>query len=495
MLSCLLLGNLFYWKEANPIMSKVERSHIEGIPAHASIKGGGHEELQRLLRGQMLQPWEGDYESARRIWNGMIDRRPALIARCSGPADVMAAVRYSRERKIPISVRGGGHNVSGNSINEGGLVIDLSRMRNVRVDQERMVVHVGGGALLGDVDHETQAFGLATPLGAVSTTGVGGLSLHGGLGFLTRKYGLTADNLVSADLVTAEGELIRADENKHPDLLWALKGGGGSFGVVTSFEFKLHRVGPEVWFMLVYYPADIGEKVIEFFRSFMPDAPDELMALAIYWNSPEDESIPEAYRGAPVIVLVGCWCGPLDEGERATRPLREIVTPVADLSGPLPFIEVQQLFDPDYPAGGHYYWKSLYLPEITDEVNAFAREIAADRPTPISTVELWALGGAMGRVQPKSTAFYHREAPWLFTIEANSMDPTTDLANISWVRNRYDEARRFSLGGSYLNFAGFLEEEDLLSKSFGANYPRIREIKNKYDPENIFQHNLKIPVG
>jgi FAD/FMN-containing dehydrogenase len=453
-------------------------------------------ELQTSLRGTVLQPGDEGYEVARRIWNGMIDKRPAAIARCTGAADVMAAVRFARERRLPIAVRCGGHNVAGNSLCDGGLVIDLAPMRAVRVDRSRSVVRVGGGALLGDIDHETQAFALAVPVGAVSETGIGGLALHGGLGFLTRKYGLTADNLVSADVVTADGALITADENSHADLLWALKGGGGNFGVVTSLEFRLHPVGPEVWFMLTFYPAGEAEKVLEFFRSFMPEAPDELMAIAIYWNAPEGEPIPEEHRGAPVMVVVGCWCGPLDEGERATRPLRQIATPIADLSGPMPYVEMQQVFDPDYPAGLRYYWKSLYLNELNDDVIRFVTEAGADRPTPLSTVEVWALGGAMGRVPPEATAFFQREAPYLLTIEANAEDPATDEANIAWVRRRFDKARRFSPGGTYFNFAGFLEEgEELLAQSFGANYPRLREIKKKYDPENLFHHNLRIPVG
>lgn len=477
-------------------MSATRALDSEKVEEITEPGGSDLEEIRTSLRGTILQPGDEGYEEARRIWNGMIDRRPAVIARCTGPTDVMAAVRFARERGLPIAVRGGGHNVSGNAICEGGLVIDLSPMRGVRVDRSRSVVRVAGGALLGDVDHETQAFGLAVPLGAVSATGVGGLSLHGGLGFLTRKYGLTADNLVSADVVTADGQLITADENHHSDLLWALRGGGGNFGVVTSFEFRLHPIGPEVWFLLTFYPAAEGKKVIEAFRSYMPEAPDELMTIAIYWNAPEGEPIPEEHRGAPVLVVVGCWCGPLDEGERVTQPLREITTPIADLSGPMPFVAAQQLFDADYPAGGRYYWKSLYLREISDDVIQFVHDIAAERPTPFSTVELWALGGAMGRVRPEATAFYQRDSPWLLTIEANSFDPATDQANIAWVRRRFDDAKRFSTGGTYFNFAGFLEGgEELLAQSFGANYLRIREIKAKYDPENIFHHNLRIPVS
>lgn len=472
-----------------------EVTEADGAPA-AAASGSNLEELRTSLRGAILQPGDEGYEEARRIWNGMIDRRPAVIARCTGAADVMAAVRFARERKLPIAVRGGGHNVAGNAICEGGVVIDLSPMRAVRVDRERSVVRVAGGALLGDIDHETQAFGLATPLGAVSTTGVGGLSLHGGLGFLTRKYGLTADNLVSADVVTADGQLFTADEHHHADLFWALRGGGGNFGVVTSFEFRLHPVGPEVYFLLTFYPAAEAVKVLDFFRSFMPEAPDELMAIAIYWSAPEGEPIPEPHRGAPVMVVVGCWCGPLEDGERATRPLRRIAAPIADLSGPMPYLEAQRLFDPDYPKGLRYYWKSLYLQELSDDVIRLACDAGVERPTPISTVEVWALGGAMGRVPPEATAFYHRQAPFLLTIEANAEDPATDEANIAWVRRRHDEATLFSRGGTYFNFGGFWEGgEDMLAQSFGTNYPRLQEVKTKYDPENVFYHNLRIPVS
>jgi FAD/FMN-containing dehydrogenase len=464
--------------------------------ATGTLRPEAVEDLRKGLRGTILQPADEGYEGARRIWNGMIDRRPAVIARCSGSADVMAAVRFARDQHLPIAVRCGGHNVAGNSVCDDGLVIDLASMRGVRVDPSRSVVRVGGGALLGDIDHEVQAFGLAVPVGAVSETGIGGLALHGGLGFLTRKYGLTADNLVSADVVTADGTLITADERQHPDLLWALKGGGGSFGVVTSFEFRLHPVGPEVYFVLTFYPAAEAVKVLEFFRSFMLEAPDELMAIAIYWNAPEGEPIPEKHRGVPVMVVVGCWCGPLEEGERATRPLRQIATPIADISGAMPYVEAQQLFDADYPKGFRYYWKSLYLQELTDDVIRLACDAGAERPTPLSTVEVWALGGAMGRVRPEATAFYHRQAPFLLTIEANATDPTTDAANIAWVRRRYDEATRFSRGGTYFNFGGFWEGgEEMLAQSFGSNYPRIREVKTKYDPENIFYYNLRIPVG
>lgn len=465
------------------------------MPTHV-LRPERVEQFRRGVRGAILQSTDQDYERARRIWNGMIDRRPAAIVRCADSADVMASVRFARQEELPIAVRCGGHNVAGNSICDDGLVVDLGSMRSVRVDSSRSVVRVGGGALLGDIDHEVQAFGRATPVGAVSETGIGGLALHGGLGFLTRKYGLTADNLVSADVVTADGALVTADDTNNAELLWALKGGGGNFGIVTSFVFRLHPVGPQVYFVLTFYPADAAARILEFFRSFMPEAPDELMAIAIYWNAPEGEPIPEEHRGAPAMVVVGCWCGPIDEGERATRPLRQIATPIADVSGPMPYVDAQRLFDSDYPKGLRYYWKSLYLDELSDEAIRFVCDAGAERPTPISTVEVWALGGAMGRVQPEETAFFHRQASFLLTIEANAEDPATDEANIAWVRRRHDDATRFARGGTYFNFGGFWEGgEETLKQSFGANYRRIREIKTKYDPANVFYHNLRIPAG
>lgn len=453
------------------------------------------EKLRKKHRGEVLHPGDDKYDSARRIWNGMIDKYPVIIARCTGAADVMAAVRFAREQELRIAVRGGGHNVAGSSVCDAGLVIDLSPMRSVRVDRPRSVVRVGGGALLGDIDHETQTFQMAVPVGAVSETGIGGLALHGGFGFLTRKYGLTADNLVSADVVTADGNLVTADKVNHPDLLWALKGGGGSFGAVTSFEFRMHPVGPEIWFVLTVYPISETENVLSFFRSYMPGAPDELMAIAICENAPEEEFIPESFRGEPVVIVAGCWCGSLDEADRATQPLRRIAEPVTDLSGPMPYLKTQQLFDADYPKGDRYYWKSLYLDELSDDIIRLAVEAVEDRATPRSGIVLWTLGGAMGRVPNDATAFYHRDAPFLLSIESTDSSPATDNENIAWVRRWHEKASRFSRRGTYMNFGGFWEGgEDMLAKSFGANYPRMREIMARYDPENVFSQKLKIPV-
>lgn len=451
--------------------------------------------FKQTIRGAVLHEDDAAYEDARKVWNGIIDRYPALIVRATGAADVMAAVNFAREHALPVSVRGGGHNVAGSAVHDGALVIDLSQMRGVRVEPLRKTVRVEGGALLGDVDHETQAFGLATPLGLQSLTGVAGLSLHGGLGFQTRKHGLSADNLIAADVVTADGQLRFVDSEHHADILWAMRG-GGSVGVVTSFEFQLHPLGPEVWVGFVIYPFAQARQILKFFRSHMADAPDELMALAIYWSAPHEEFIPEAYRGAPVMVLGAFWSGPFEVGERAIQPFRQAGTPVADLSGAMPFVAAQTLFDADYPDGRRYYWKSIYLENLDDAVISLLNDYAAQRPSPLSSVDIWALGGAMARKSSDASAFFRRDAPYLLGIESNWDDPHADEANVAWARELYREAQRHTRGGGYLNFPGFLEEGDqTLRQTFGGNYERLREIQTKYDPDELFRFNLRIPRG
>lgn len=459
-----------------------------------TLDGAAVNELSASLRGKLLTSGDGEYDGARHIWNGMIDRRPALIARCRGVADVMAAVRFAREHGLRVSVRGGGHNVAGTAVCEGGLVIDLTHMRGVRVDPERRRVRAEGGALLGDVDHEAQAFGLAVPVGVVSRTGLGGLALHGGMGFLVRKHGLTSDNLRSADVVTADGRLLTADEDNHADLFWALRGGGGNFGVVTSFEFEAYPVGPDVWVQLAVYPLEKAPKVLRFFDEFMAEAPDEVMALAILWSAPTEEPMPEAYRGAPVAILGGCYCGALDEGERVLRPFREVGTPLAELlSGPLPYLQAQQIFDADYPDGRRYYWKSIYFSELSDEVIGLLERHTVERPSPLSSIDVWGLGGASARVDPAATAFAERSTPYLLGIEANWLDASEDEANIAWARAVYRDMRRLSSKGAYLNFPGFSgEESSLVERSYGGNYERLQAVKATYDPENFFSHNLNV---
>jgi FAD/FMN-containing dehydrogenase len=454
-----------------------------------------YDELRSSVRGAVLVEGDDGYEEAAKVWNGMIERRPAAIARCTGNADVIAALAFAREHGLPVSVRGGGHNVAGNALVDDGIVVDLSPMNGVRIDLERTTVRAGGGALLADVDHETQAFGLATPLGAVPRTGIGGLTLHGGIGFLTRRLGLSCDNLIAADVVTADGRLLQVDEQHHPDLLWALRGGGGNFGVVTSFEYRLHDVGPDVFLLMTIYPAAAAEDGLRVFDEVFSQAPDELMALAILWTAGREEPVPEEWWGEPVFVVVGGWSGPLEAGEEATRRLREIATPIVDLSGPAPFLAVQQLFDPEYPDGRHYYWKSIYIDALDDEVTALLTASAAQRPSPLSSIDVWALGGAMSREPAGGSAFARRGDPYLIGVEAN-WDGPEDEANVEWARALIAElAERFP-GGTYLNFGGFAEEgQAALPETYGANLARLRELKATYDPDNVFRSTFNIVTG
>jgi FAD/FMN-containing dehydrogenase len=451
--------------------------------------------LRERIRGEVVAEADAGYDAARSVWNGVIDRRPAFVVRCTGNADVIAAVGFAREHGLPVSVRGGGHNVAGTAVVERGVVLDLSAIRNVTVDLERKTVRAGGGARLGDVDHETQAFGLATPFGVVSRTGIAGLTLHGGMGFLTRRLGLSCDNLIGADVVTADGQLIHADGDSHSDLLWALRGGGGNYGVVTSLEYQLHPVGPEVFMAITFYPADAGSEGLRVFQDVIAGAPDELMGVALYWTAPAEEPFPPEWHGKPVFILAGCWSGPLDEAEEAVKPFREVTTPVADLSGPMPFLVAQQLFDPEYPDGRRYYWKSIYLSDVGEAEAELVDRYAASRPSPLSAIDVWALGGAMRNEPAGGSAFAKRDAPFLLGVESNWEDAADDDANIAWTRALIDEASTLSPGGTYLNFPGFVEEgEQLLRDTYGANYARLQEVKAAYDPENVFRSNLNNPV-
>jgi FAD/FMN-containing dehydrogenase len=450
------------------------------------------DQLARAFRGELIGPADPGYEQARRVWNGMIDKHPALIARCTGAADVMAAVNFAREHDLLLSVRGGGHNVAGKALCDDGLVVDLSRMRAVRADPIRRIVQVQAGATLGDLDHETQAFGLAVPVGLVTATGIAGLTLHGGMGWLTRKYGLTLDNLVSMDVVTADGQWRKASDEENADLFWALRGGGGNFGVVTSFEFRAHPVGPEVWFGVTMYPISQAGTVVRFVRDFLREAPPELGVLATLWTAPDENSVPAPCRGAPVVIVLACYHGPTENGEKAIRPLRRIVTPLADLSGPRPFLEVQKFFDADYPNGRFYYWKSVYLEDMSDEVIAAAIDHAAQRPSPLTSLDLWFLEGAINQVPADRTAFARRDVKYGLAIESNWTDPAQSDANIAWSRRVFDDLQRFARG-TYLNFPGFMEDADrLLQGAYGENYERLLAIKTAYDPDNLFRGVLNI---
>jgi FAD/FMN-containing dehydrogenase len=451
------------------------------------------EKFKSSLRGELILPHDASYEETRKVWNGMINRKPAMIARCRGTADVIYCVNLAREHELLVAVRGGGHNVSGNAVCDGGLVIDLSLMRTVHVDPKNCVARADGGSTIGDIDHETQAFNLAAPMGVVSETGIGGLTLHGGMGWQLRKQGLSCDNLISVDIVTAEGKLLKASSDEHQDLFWAVKGGGGNFGVVTSLEYKLYPVGPMVWFAMPIYSIDTSAEAMKAFRDYMVQAPEELMAIAIFWSAPAEPEIPKKDHGAPVLFIVACYTGPFEEGERIIQPLRELTKPLADLSGPKRFLDVQKFFDAEFPNGRHYYWKSTYAQVLTDEIIQILVSRTQERPSPITSIDVWALGGAFSRVSPENSAFSNRDASCLVTVESNWENNDDNEKNVAWTRNVISEVQQFSKAGSYLNFPGFAEEgEDLLKGAFGDNYKRLQSIKAKCDPGNLFRGHLSI---
>jgi FAD/FMN-containing dehydrogenase len=434
------------------------------------------------------------YEDARQIQNGLIDRHPALIVQCSGTADVVEVVNVARDRGLLLSIRGGGHNVAGNAMNDGGIVIDLSGMRGVHVDPATNTVRVAGGATLGDVDRETQLFGLAVPGGVVSTTGIAGLTLHGGYGHLRRKFGLSIDNLLSAEVVTADGQVRTASAAQNADLFWALRGAGSNFGVVTSFEFRAPAVGPLLHLCAPFYALEDAGTVVRAWRDFTSTASDDVSSLVVFWSVPDVDGFPPELRRRPVAILASVYAGPPEEGARILQPLRELATPVLDLSGPAPYTALQASFDPFFPKGRFYYWKSTNVHELSDACIDTIVAAAASRPSHMSDIPAWHLGGAMARVAADATAYGRRDAPYLVTAEATWTESTQNEQNISWARELVAAMRPFSRGGLYLNFAGFGEEKEaMLRDAYGKNYERLVTLKTQYDPDNLFRMNLNIP--
>ena len=445
------------------------------------------------IRGETVLPGRPGYDEARTIWNGIIDRRPAVIARCLGAADVVDAVRFAREQGLVLSVKAGGHNVAGTAVNDGGLVIDLTLMRGVRVDPATRRVRVEGGATWGDADRETQLFGLAVPGGVVSTTGVAGLTLHGGVGHLRRKHGLSIDNLLSVDIVTADGELRTASATENEDLFWAVRGAGSNFGVVTSFEFQAHEVGPMVAVCACAYALDDAASVLPAWRDFMATAPEAISSIALFWSLPAHEPFPADLHGAPVLIVAAVYAGPVEQGEGAVAPLRQLAQPVIDLSGAWPWVALQSGFDADFPRGRRYYWKSRALDGLPQEAIDRVTEFAARRPAPTTDIVVWHHGGAMSRVPEPDTAYAGRSAPFLVTAEASWADPAQDEQAIGWARELWTAVDAYSSGGVYLNFPGFGEEKDALVRAgYGANYDRLASLKAVYDPTNLFSMNQNV---
>jgi FAD/FMN-containing dehydrogenase len=464
------------------------------LASDVSLNSDATAAFAETLRGALLAPGEAGYDDARAIWNGLIDRRPALIAQCTGAADVVDAVTFAREHDLVLSIKGGGHNVAGNAVNDGGLVIDLSLMRGVHVDQSTRTVRAQGGATWGDCDRETQLFGLAVPGGVVSTTGIAGLTLHGGVGHLRRKYGLSIDNLISVDIVTADGRLRRASATENEDLFWAARGAGSNFGVVTSFEFQAHPVGPTVAVAAVFYPLAEARSLLPAWRDFMQTAPDDVSSLAICWSVPPHEPFPPELHGAPVFVVAAVHCDSSDAAAQTLRPLQELSTPLIDLSGPWPWLALQSGFDALFPPGELRYWKSRALGELTTAAIDEIAEFAERRPTPITDVVIWHHGGAMSRVADTDTAYSGRGAPFLVTPEASWSDPSQTDEAIQWARDLWSALEKHSTGGIYLNFPGLGEEkEELVRAGYGANFERLAQLKSKYDPTNLFRMNLNIP--
>ena len=449
------------------------------------------------VRGPVLRPGDPGYDEARAIWNGLIDRRPALIVQCTGSADVVDAVNFARDQDLPLSIKAGAHNVAGNAVNDGGVVIDLSQMRGVHVESSTQTVRVQGGATWGDCDRETQLHGLAVPGGVVSTTGVAGLTLHGGMGHLRRKYGLSLDNLLSVDIVTADGQLRRASATENEDLFWAVRGAGSNFGVVTSFEFQAHPVGPMVMVGAIFYPLEDARSLIPAWRDTMASAPEELSSVALCWSVPAHEPFPAELHDTPVLVVAGMYAGSLEEGEPVVQPLRELGRPVVDMSGPWPWVALQSGFDALFPKGALYYWKSRALGALTEAAIDDIADFAARRPSPLTDITLWHQGGAMSRVGETDTAYAGRDASFLVTGEASWADPAQTDDAIAWGREFWDAMARHSTGGVYLNFPGLGEEKEALVRAgYGANYDRLAALKAEYDPGNLFRMNLNIaPAG
>jgi FAD/FMN-containing dehydrogenase len=451
-------------------------------------------ELRSQLRGQLLMPGDPDYEPARKVYNGMIDRHPALIARCVDVADVLAAVHFAREQGMPLAVRGGGHSGPGMSSVDDGLVIDLARMKGIRVNPADQTVRVEGGCLWGDVDHAAHPFGLAVPSGFISSTGVGGLALGGGTGYLTRKYGLTIDNLLSVDMVLADGRFVTASAQENPDLFWAVRGGGGNYGVVTSFLFQGRPVGT-VYGGPIFWPLDKAEQVLKFWQDLILNAPEDLNGWFGFVTIPPAPIFPEQYHLQKMCVVTWCYTGDIAKAEEVFKPIREFSAPVMDMAGPIPFPVLNSLFDAIYPAGLQWYWRADLFNEINEKAVALHLKYAAQLPTPHSTMHLYPINGAAHRVGKKDTPWYYREANFSMVVVGVDPDPSNNERMTQWARDYWMALHPYSAGGAYLNFI-MDEGSDRVQAAYGENYARLAEIKTAYDPTNLFHNNQNIkPTG
>jgi FAD/FMN-containing dehydrogenase len=440
------------------------------------------DELRTKHRGRLITPADGDYDEARRVWNAMIDRRPAVIARCRGAADVIAAVTFAREQRLPIAVRGGAHNVAGRATCDDGIVIDFSEMRGIRVDPAARTARAEPGVRWEELDRETQAFGLATTGGTVGDTGIAGLTLGGGFGWLEGTLGMTVDNLLGADVVLPDGTLVHANARSHEDLFWALRGGGGNFGIVTSFEYRLHPVGPLIVGGLVVHPFARASEMLRFYRERRQQAPDPLTIAAVLMTAPD---------GQKACGIAGAYAGPVADGEKAMLPLKQFGPPVLDAMGPLPYIGMQSLLANAMPPHVLNYWKAEFIGEVTDDVIAAAVDAYGRAPSPMSSILMFPIHGAASRVAPEATAYPHRRG-YHFGIYALWREPAETSANVAWVRETWDAIRQYAPSGVYVNELGEDDGTDRVHEAYGANYARLAQIKAKYDPQNLLCLNANI---
>jgi FAD/FMN-containing dehydrogenase len=461
---------------------------------HITIDDQAAEELGSILRGELVRSGDAGYDQHRKVWNGSIDRFPTLIARCAGAADVIAAVRFAQARGLLVAVRGGGHSFPGYSVCDDGLVIDLSLMKGVRVNPVDRSVRAQAGVLLGELDRETQAFGSVVPAGFVSHTGLAGLTLGGGIGFTMRKFGLTIDNLLSVDLITAEGELVRASERENADLFWGVRGGGGNFGIVTEFEFRLNPLGPQVIAGPVFWSMDDAPSVLPFYREWIADCPDDLMTLIVERKAPAVDGMPPDLVGERVLAIVGCYAGSVEEGEEVMRPLKRFKSPILDLCEPRPFIEHQRMFDASFEPGWHYYFRSCDVAVLSDDIIDLMVEHGRRIGSPISSVGLWQMGGAVAGRNEDDTAFNGRGAGHTFNINGNSKTAEGFEEERQWARDLWTALEPYHTS-VYVNFM-MDEGQERVRQAYGpSKYQRLKALKRKYDPDNFFRLNQNIPPG
>ena len=450
------------------------------------------EDFRARLRGTLLLPNDPGYDEARSLWNAMIDRRPALIARCLGVADVLAGVNFARQHDLLLAVKGGGHNISGLAVGDGGLMLDMSLMRGVWVDPTTRTARAQAGCLLGDLDRETQLHGLAAVLGFISTTGITGLTLGGGFGYLTRRFGWSCDNVLMMEVVTADGRVVRASEQENTDLFWGLRGGGGNFGVVTSFAYQLYPVGPEVMAGGIAWRAEDARDVLEMYRTVTEQAPPELTCIAVLRIAPPAPWLPKDIHGKLIIALFVCHTGSVEEGERAVAPIKAFGSPVGDVIQRRPYLSQQSLLDVTQPKGRRYYWKSEYLPKLEPELLAKTLEHAQRIVSPYSAILLFPVAGALNRLPEDHSPAGNRDAASVLNITASWEQAANDQANLDWARTAWQDLRHFSTGGTYINFLTEEEGDERIHAAYGKNYERLVGVKTQWDPENLFRMNKNI---